>query len=267
MTQSLATIAGTTPLLAPDEPPAAKLINPDGSAPLLLVCDHASRRVPRALDGLGLSAEMFARHIAWDIGAADVALSLAERFDATLVMCNYSRLVIDCNRDLDDPTSILAVSDGVPVPGNAELSDDDIQARADAIFNPYHQTIADQVDRKQSGGKTPALVSIHSFTPVFGGFRRPWDIGVLWNQDPRLAEPFMTALRRSPGVEVGDNEPYSARENYGHTVAKHGESRALPHLLVEIRQDLIDTPAGISDWARRAGDALTHAMHSLETPL
>ncbi len=263
MSRSLATRAEAPPLVAPDEPPVVEIVNPDGRAALVLTCDHASARVPRALGNLGLAPEVFARHVALDIGAAPLARHLSARFDAPLVLSGYSRLVIDCNRALDDPTSIPEVSDDVEIPANIGLSPEAARARATALFEPYHAAIAERIDRKRTQGQPPAIVSVHSFTPVFGGFHRPWHVGVLWNRDGRLAEPFMAALRRSPGVEIGDNEPYSARENYGHTVAHHGEAGGLPHLLIEVRQDLIDTPDGTDEWTRIVGDALAHALSHL----
>ena len=263
MSRSLATKADASPLVAPDEPPVCEVVNPDGAAPLVLTCDHASAQVPRALGTLGLAPDVFARHVALDIGAAALARRLSARFDAPLVLSGYSRLVIDCNRALDDPTSIPEVSDDVEIPANIGLPPDEARARAEALFEPYHRTVAECLAGKRAAGPTPAIISVHSFTPVFGGFHRPWHIGVLWNRDGRLAEPFMTALRRTPGVEIGDNEPYSARENYGHTVAYHGETGGLPHLLIEVRQDLIDTPEGSDEWARIVGDALAHALSRL----
>lgn len=270
MTRSVATTADVPSLLAPDEPPAAEVFNMDGPAPLLFVCDHANHRVPRALGNLGLTEDVFERHVAWDIGAAEVARRLAARFDAPLVLSGYSRLVIDCNRALDDPTSIPAVSDDVEIPANIGLSPRDARARAEAVFEPYHKAIDLQLAAKRQTGIAPALISIHSFTPVFGGFVRPWHIGVLWNSDGRLAVPFMAALRQGggphgggpqdAGLEVGDNEPYSARENYGQTVAHHGEAAGIPHLLIEIRQDLIDTPEGADRWSGIIGQALDHAL-------
>ncbi|HLI13515.1 MAG TPA: N-formylglutamate amidohydrolase [Alphaproteobacteria bacterium] len=245
------------PLLAPDEPPAFEAAAPDGDAPFLLVCDHASRRVPRALGNLGLEDALLRRHIGWDIGAAEVARELSRRFDAPLLLTGYSRLVIDCNRRLDHPTSIPPVSDGVAVPGNAHLSAAERKRRADTLFWPYHRAIAAALKRRERRGIVPGFISVHSCTPVFGGVERPWHIGVLWNKDGRIAVPLLEALRRQPGIVVGDNEPYSAREEpRGFTVAHHAEAAGYPHVALEIRQDLIDTHHGVAEWAARVAEAL-----------
>jgi predicted N-formylglutamate amidohydrolase len=241
-------------LLAPDEKPAFELFNGEGRARVLFVCDHASAAVPRALGDLGLSPADFQRHIAIDIGAADVARRLAGALDAPLVLSGYSRLVIDCNRRLDHPTSIPEESDGTPVPANRSLSPADRGARAAACFEPYHAAIAGRL------AAASALVSIHSFTPVFKGFVRPWQIGVLWNRDGRLAAPLMAQLGAIDGVTIGDNQPYSARDGHGYTMERHAERAGLPHVLIEIRQDLIDTQHGAAAWAERLRQALAPVL-------
>ena len=248
------------PLLAGDEPPPFEIVNAGGAAPLVLACDHASNRVPRALHHLGLAPARLREHIAWDIGAADVARRLARRFDAPLALTAYSRLVIDCNRSLNDPTSIPAESDGIAVPGNRGLSQGQRLQRAEALFEPYHEAVARVVAGKASHGPPPAVVSVHSFTPVFQRTRRPWHIGVLWNEDRRIALPLLAALRRVPEVLVGDNEPYSARDGVGYTIAAHAERAGLAHVAVEIRQDMIATSAGTEHWAELLGGALEAAF-------
>lgn len=252
-------------LLGADDPAPVTCVNPDGGT-MLLICDHASARIPRQLDNLGLGADALARHIAWDIGAAKVSHILADRFQAPLILCGYSRLVVDCNRHLDDPTAIAVESDHVPIPGNRNLSAADSAARAQAIYHPYHRAIDGQIARLKTALAAPPVISVHSFTPVFEGYERPWHIGVLWNQDDRLAKPFMQALRARGDVLVGDNQPYSARENYGYSVAVHAEDHGLPHLLLEIRQDLIDTDAGVASWSAIVGNALFDALKALPAP-
>ena len=248
------------PLLAGDEPPPFEIANAAGAAPIMFVCDHASNRVPRALRRLGLAAAPLREHIAWDIGAADVARRLARRFDAPLALTNYSRLVIDCNRSPSDPTSIPAESDGIAVPGNRGLSPGLRLQRADALFEPYQDAVARLIAQKAEHGPPPAVISLHSFTPVFQRTRRPWHVGVLWNEDRRLAIPLMDALARHPGLAVGDNEPYSARDGVGYTIATHAERAALPHVALEIRQDLIATASGADTWAGSVGEALAAAF-------
>ncbi|HJS32424.1 MAG TPA: N-formylglutamate amidohydrolase [Alphaproteobacteria bacterium] len=244
------------PLLAPDEAPAVEIVHSEGAAGFLLCCDHASRRVPRVLGDLGLPPAAFDRHIAWDIGAADVARLLSHRFDAPLVMSGYSRLVIDLNRRHDDPTSIPEVSDGVLVPANRAITPEERRRRRDALFRPYHATIEAALARLAKRVAVPAIVSIHSCTPVFKGFERPWHIGVLWNEDDRLARPLMARLAARGDVSVGDNQPYSARDGHGYTMRAHAEAPGLPHVLLEIRQDLIDTHRGAERWAQLLADEL-----------
>lgn len=248
------------PLLAGDEPPPFEIANAGGTAPLVLVCDHATNRVPRTLHHLGLPPAPLREHIAWDIGAADVARRLARRFDAPLTLTNYSRLVIDCNRALGDPASIPAESDGVPVPGNRGLAQGERLRRVEALFRPYHAAVEGLVAKKSEPGEAMAMISVHSCTPVFQRMRRPWHVGVLWNEDGRIAVPLLAALRRRPDLAIGDNEPYSGRDGLGYTVKEHAERRGLPHVALEIRQDLIANAAGAEHWAAIVGDALSEAL-------
>ena len=245
-------------LLAPDDPPPVEVFNHDAPAPLLIVCDHAGRHVPRKLGRLGLDEAAFERHIAWDIGAAIVARRLAVALDAPLVLSQYSRLVVDSNRRRGDPTAIPEESDGTAVPANRGLSEADRAARFTALHEPYHAAIAGRIAALRQR-QVPAIVSIHSFTPSFKGFQRPWEIGILWNRDDRMARPLMQRLA-AKGVAVGDNQPYSGQDRHGYTMPRHAEDTGLPHALVEIRQDLIDTHAGAERWAATLHDVLTPVL-------
>ena len=242
-------------LIGPDEPAPFRVLNPQGRARLLVVCDHASRRIPAALDNLGLDELALGRHIASDIGAGDVAEKLSARLDAPAVLAGYSRLVVDCNRGLDDPTSILAVSDGEFIPGNQGLSEADKAERARQFFHPYHDAIRRRLGSFERRGIVPAFVAVHSFTPIFKQVRRPWQIGVLWDKDPRIPVPLIEMLR-AQGIAVGDNEPYSGKAPADHTVDHHAEGGGLPHVSIEIRQDLVDHPEGVARWADILGDVL-----------
>src|SRR5258708_14633473 len=244
-------------LPGPDDPPPFELLPPERRAPLLIICDHASRAMPRALGRLGLDETLLMRHIGWDIGAAEVTRRLAALLDAPAVLCGYSRLVIDCNRGLGDPTSIPEESDGVAVPGNVGLTPAARVARVDGIFRPYHAAIEAQLAAFAERGIVPVVFSVHSFTPVMNGFARPWHVGVLWDKDPRVPVPLIAELAAAdPRRIVGDNEPYSAREPSGYPIRTHAEPAALPHPAGEIRQDLIAPPP-------RAG----HSATILPTPL
>ena len=246
-------------LLAADEAAPYEVLEVEAARPIVLACDHASNRVPRALDSLGLTKEHLQQHIAWDIGAGAVTQLLSRRLMANAVLGNYSRLVVDLNRDLEDPTAFPAISDGILVPGNLGLTVEQKAERARALFKPYHEALRRVTQDWTSAGQVPVFVSIHSFTPKLHGVRRPWHIGVLWDKDPRLAIPFMEALRRSGDIVVGDNEPYSGRHPADFTIDHHAEPLGLAHIGIEIRQDLINDISGQQRW----GDVLAGVLESV----
>jgi predicted N-formylglutamate amidohydrolase len=242
-------------LLQAGDPPPVQVVNPAGAAPTLLLCDHAGRRVPKRLGDLGLTPDAFERHVAWDIGALHVATRLAALLDAPLVHSVYSRLVLDVNRRPDHAASIAEESDGVAVPVNRALSAEARGARLAAIHAPYHAAIEQRLGAIRSRGQIPAIVSIHSFTPVFQGFVRPWQVGLLWNRDDRLARPLIAALA-AQGFAVGDNQPYSGQDGHGYTMPRHAEAAGLPHALFEIRQDLIVDRTEAEKWGDRIAGVL-----------
>lgn len=248
--------ASVNGLIGPDDPSPCSVVNEGGMAPVVVCCDHASAAVPKALGTLGLDAVEFDRHIAYDIGAAEVAARLAARFDAPAVLAGYSRLVIDCNRPLDDHTSVRIISDGTVVPGNRHLTPEEIEARADAFFHPYHRAIAAQVGRRRIDGILPVVLSVHSYTGEMNGVARPWQLGVLSGEDRRIADPLLAALQADPGLCVGDNKPYSGRGLFGYTIEAHALPDGLPHVLLEFRQDEVDSEAKAHAWADRVADAL-----------
>ena len=244
-------------LLGPDDPPSVETIAGSGGPPVLLSCDHASNAVPRRLGGLGLAPGLIERHIGWDIGAAAVARRLAAGLRVPAILAGCSRLVIDCNRDPADPSSIPEESDGIAIPGNRALTPSARAERRAACFDPYHRAIAAGLAAMRAAAGVPALVSIHSFTPVMRGFVRPWHVGILWDKDGRIPLPLIEALSSDPALVVGDNEPYSAREPAGYTVRHHATAAGLPHVAIELRQDLIATAAGAELWAARLQRALS----------
>lgn len=204
---------------------------------LIFLCDHASPALPAAYGSLGLVPDLLATHIAYDIGAAWVVRALAAHFGAFAILARWSRLLIDLNRGEDDPTLVMKLSDGSIIPGNRFAGQEEIARRIAAYHTPYHHRVADEIRRLRKATIVPVLISLHSFTPVWKGKARPWEIGVLWDQDGRLARPLMHKLAAA-GFVVGDNEPYSgALEN--DTLNQHGTKAGLPHVLIEIRQDLI----------------------------
>lgn len=236
-------------LLAADEPPPVTIRNEYGSSPFLLVADHAGNIMPRALGGLGVDAAERERHIAWDIGIAGLGRVLADALDATLIQQNYSRLVIDCNRPPEVAASIPEISELTPIPGNVGLSEASRAARTREIFTPYHERIVAELDRRRQAGRPNVLIALHSFTPVFKGAARPWHAGVMYNRDPRFARHFLALLQKEPGLAVGDQEPYAVSDTSDYTIPVHGERRGLPHVLIEIRQDLITAESGQRAWA------------------
>jgi predicted N-formylglutamate amidohydrolase len=252
----MTTPSADPPLIGSGEPSAVEIFHGEGRAPVLITCDHASRAVPRALEGLGLDPELLAQHIGWDIGAAEVTRRLAVLLDAPAVLAGYSRLVVDCNRDPGDLTSMPEMSDGVTVPGNRGLSAAARAHRLAALFTPYHAAIEAALNAYAGRGVAPAVLSIHSFTPTMNGIARPWQVGILWDEDGRIAAPLIAGLRADPSLAVGDNEPYSAREPVGYTMRHHAVRRGLPHVAVELRQDLIAESPGAAAWAARLAGAL-----------
>ena len=216
---------------------------------LLFVCDHASNVLPINYDGLGLPQDLFQTHIASDIGAAAVTRTLAAEFGAPAILARWSRLLIDLNRGTDDPTLVMKLSDGSIVPGNASVDDTEVQRRIDTFHAPYHGAIATEIDRLMTSGVVPVIFSIHSFTPVWKGWRRPWEIGILWDRDGRVARPMIKALEQA-GLAVGNNEPYSG-ELENDCLYRHGTMRGLPHVLIEIRQDLVADDCAAQAFARR----------------
>lgn len=223
--------------------------------PAVLVCDHASNAVPARLASLGVGEAVLARHVAWDIGAAPLAARLATLLELPCVSAGYSRLVVDCNRDPRSAASMLAVSDGDRIAGNEGLDEGARAARIREIFDPYHaaieQELAVAARHAPAPAHAPALIAVHSFTPVMQGRARPWHCGILWDADPRLPQALLAALRAEPGLVVGDNEPYSGRDPADYTVSRHAASRGWPHVCLEIRQDLLTDGQGVAEWAER----------------
>ena len=232
--------------------------------PLLFLCDHASKALPEAYGTLGLEEGAFATHIASDIGAATVTRVLAEAYGAPAVLARWSRLLIDLNRGADDPTLIMKLSDGSIIPGNRHADDIEIERRLAAFYRPYHAAIAAELDAALAEDIAPVIVSMHSFTPVWKGFQRPWKVGVLWDKDDRLARPLLAALARA-GFNAGDNEPYHG-ELEGDCLNVHGTNRGLPHVLIEIRQDLIANDDAARAFASRLKPVLDEALAAMEKP-
>jgi predicted N-formylglutamate amidohydrolase len=240
-----------------------RIENPDGAGSFVIVCDHASNRIPDELDGLGLSEELIGLHIAWDPGALPVARDIARRLDAPLCWPDISRLVIDCNRAPDAKDLVLAASEGREVPGNRTLSPDDKGRRLAAVHAPYHDAIGECLARRKAVGLPTALVAIHSFTPVYLGQSRPWQVGVVFGEDRRLADPIIRKLKEDARLTVGVNEPYAPEDGVYYTLRRHGGAGRLPTVMIEIRSDEITNESGQRDWARRLAEILKDSGESL----
>ena len=243
---------GDTSLLlgSTDEPPVVEH-NPQGPSPFLLTSDHFGRALPKSLGGLGLPESELTRHIAWDIGIAGVARALSERLNAHLIAQAYSRLVIDCNRPFTSPSSIPLISEATTIPGNEGLAREAIEARRREVFEPYHRRVAEVIERRAADGLPTVLVSLHSFTPIYAGIKRPWHVGALYQRDTRLPPLLLKALRAQGDLVVGDNEPYAVSNETDYTIPVHGEARGLMNTGIEIRQDLIGNQAGETEWSDR----------------
>jgi predicted N-formylglutamate amidohydrolase len=244
-----------TCLLEGEEAPAL-LVNGGGRSRYVLVCEHASNRLPKSLGTLGLPEPELQRHIAWDIGAEQVARRLSRLVDAPLVLQRYSRLAYDCNRPPDSPDAMPEISETTPVPGNRNLPSDDRLARTREIYRPFHATIADLLDRRAAEATRSTVVSIHSFGPVYKGKPRSVELGILHDRDTVLADEL---LRSFPTVDARRNEPYGPDDGVLHTLNLHAAPRGLRHAMIEIRNDFLLDERGQAEWAERLSAALAHA--------
>ena len=248
----------------PFDPVETVAARPGGAVPgLVLVCDHARNAVPPCIGDLGLTPADMARHIAFDIGARGVTLGLAAGLGAPAVLSTYSRLVIDPNRGEDDPTLVMRLCDGSIVPGNRHAGPAEFTRRLERFHRPYHDAIDAALDAEIAAGRAPVLVSIHSFTPQFRGRDwRPWHLGVLWDRDDRLVRPLLQRLAARGDLVIGDNQPYTGGLS-GDCMHRHGTRRGIPHALIEIRNDLVSTPAHEAAWAERLAPAIAGAVAAM----
>ncbi len=237
-------------LIGRDDPAPFVVLHEHGAAPALVVCDHASRAFPGAMQRLGLPPLQTWEHIAWDIGAGEIARGISNALDAPAVLAGYSRLVVDCNRPPYHEESIRGESDGWVIPGNQALDELERRARLACFFDPYHEAIAAMLGGYRARGVAPLMVSVHTFTPLMAGRLRPWHVGVLWDKDESSARYMIERLGAIDGVVVGDNEPYSGRHPADYTIDHHAEGGGLRHVCLEIRQDQIESPAGVERWVR-----------------
>ena len=237
--------------------------NARGQSPFVIVCDHASNRIPAKYGDLGLSATQRLSHIAWDPGALAVSRALSETLDAPLVQSTVSRLIIDCNRDLDAPDLIWTLSEATRIAANENLDDDERQYRIDRVHRPYHASIETLLEARRHAGQETVLVCVHSFTPVYHGEARPWPIGLIHGADTRYTQALFDALAaEEPGLNIGWNQPYAALNGVTLTLEKHGDGRGLDATMIEIRNDEILEPAGVALWSSRLARCLETARQA-----
>jgi len=235
---------------------AFRILRPAGKGRFVILCDHASNHVPAELDNLGLPASELERHIAWDIGAAGVTAELSDIFDAPAILCGTSRLVIDCNRQLNARDLIPEMSDGTAVPGNRNLSEPARLLRIEQWFETYHAAVESVIADRDARKLISVALSIHTMTECLAGEARPWQIALSSHDDRSLAEPVLAALRRPGDITVGDNQPYDLDPAVDYSTPFHAIRRHMPYLQVEFRQDEVADRAGQVRWARRFADAL-----------
>lgn len=248
---------GGPSLIGPNDPPPVSIINEQGTGRLLLVGDHVSNTIPAAMDNLGLEEMILQQHVAYDIGTRQVLHYLSQQLNAPAVLAGYSRLLVDLNRSPEDPTLIPEQSDTVAIPGNQGLTREEKAQRVHSFYLPYRAAIDRHLLHFRRRGIVPAFICIHSFTPEMAGQTRPWQIGLMWDKDPRIALPLLKSLRAHPnGIIVGDNLPYSGKHQADYTIDHHAESTGLPHIAIEIRQDLIATEEKAVQWGRILSESL-----------
>jgi len=242
---------------------AVTAVNEAGASPFVLLCEHASNYIPAEYGNLGLPPSELTRHVAWDIGASDVARRLAVALDAPLFLSGYSRLLIDCNRPLHAPTSIPTRSEATDIPGNFGLAPEQREERAARYFAPFQHRVTACLEARTRAKRRTIVIGVHSFTPVFHGVARPWQVGVLYAGAAALGSRLVTLLARDRALTVGDNQPYQISLDTDYTVPVHGDGRGLPAALIELRQDLVGTADGAAAWAARLAPALREVASQL----
>ncbi len=260
------TVGTDSVVLASEDGPAVWTENADGSSPVLLLCDHASNRIPRAFGTLGLGGDALQSHAAWDPGAYEIALRLARSLDAALISASFSRLVYDVNRPPESPQAIRTASEIYDVPGNIDLSAEQRRARTEAIYLPYHRAIDGLLEMRGAVGRTNVLVNIHSFTPVFHGEERRVELGILHDEDSRLTDALLDCASRFTALRIEQNQPYGPEDGVTHTLRKHAVPRGLLNAMIEIRNDLIRTAAQQAEVAGALAGMLRCALERLGVP-
>ncbi len=237
-----------------------EIVNRDGESNILLVCEHASNRIPASLNELGLTPDARAAHISWDLGAAEVAAYLSGNLDAALIAPRFSRLVHDCNRPSDDASAMPERVDSIDIPGNVGLSESARQARIREVYRPFHDALAALIAARYRPGRMPIIATIHTFTPVYQGRRRTLDLGVLHDRDTRLADEILKLCARDDALVTRRNQPYGPLDGVTHTLKTHALPRGLLNVMIEIRNDLVADDASQRAMAQRLSTLLTAAI-------
>jgi predicted N-formylglutamate amidohydrolase len=237
-----------------------EVVNEDGSSDIVLICEHASNHIPAEYRRLGVTEAELQRHVAWDIGAAEVARGLSRLLDAPAFLGTYSRLMVDLNRPFGVPSSMPIRSEATDIPGNVGMSDDERERRRKTIFEPFHATVAAHLDARAEAGRSTRLVTIHSFTPIFLGVTRPWHAGILYDQSEEFAREVIEGLSAEQSLTIGHNVPYGIDRAEDYAIPIHGTDRGRPAILVEIRHDLIEDEAGVAAWIQRLGRVLNQTI-------
>ncbi len=251
------------PLIAADEGSPVEIVNPDGLGDVVLICEHAGNLVPRSLNALGLGQDVLASHVAWDPGTAPLARMMAELLDAPLILQRFSRLVYDCNRPPDVESAMPAKSEVFDIPGNVGLSDVERETRTAAVYRPFRASVTTVLDQAMGAGKAPAVVTIHSFTPVFHGRPRGVELGLLHDADARLADAMLEASSGWSDMDIRRNEPYGPNDGVTHTLKVDAIARGLPNVMIEVRNDLIALPHQQSTMAARLAGLVREGMGRL----
>ena len=234
--------------------------NARGASTLVILCDHASNRIPERYGDLGLTPSERLSHIAWDPGALAVSRVLSDLLDAPLVESTVSRLIIDCNRALDAPDLIWTLSERTRIAANENITAEERDYRIAQYHRPFHGAIDVLLEARRHAGVETMVVCMHSFTPVFLGKKRPWPIGVIHGRDERFTKAFRDAMAvERPELNIGWNEPYAALNGVTLTLEKHGDGRGLEATMIEIRNDEILSPEGVGQWAGLIARSLQHA--------
>ncbi|MEH6630261.1 MAG: N-formylglutamate amidohydrolase [Halopseudomonas aestusnigri] len=247
-------------ILASDEPSPVNMINEDSENSFLFLCDHATSFIPRSRNNLGIDDHHLERHVAYDIGIKAVTEGVANHFKSRAIFSNFSRLLVDPNRKLDNAGLMPEISDGCHVPANLNMTSEEREVRLNAFYWPYHNKIRSTIDNMINTGDVPIIISMHSMTHEMDGELRPWPVCVLWDYDPRIPLPLIESFKKR-GFECGDNVPYTGRDGHGGTMDLQVNPRGLPNALIEVRQDLISSAEGIAEWTANLIEAFEDVLH------